>query len=137
MGNYKRINSRVVKEHVWWVERDAIGIALYDASKDQKDRFTSVTAVHEITLFYIKKGLHFENLGSATSDIKTEESDLPTQFHQYIVDKAIQYGYEQKPETLKVAMYYDNKFERGIKEGKSFANRGRISGMRTVKQHSY
>lgn len=137
MSNYKRVNMRVTKEHVWWVERDAIGIALYDAGSDASSRFTSVDAVHQITLFYIKKGLPFFNLDHASSDIKTEESDLPTQFHQYIVDKAIQYGYEERPETLKIALYYENKFERGVKEGKSFANRGRISGMRTVQQHSF
>ena len=136
MSNYKRAH-RVTKEHVWWVERDAMGIALYDASQDAKNAFTSVDAVHAITLSYIKKGTHFLTLDHDDSEIYLEESDLPTQFHQTIVDKAIQYGYEEKPETLKVAMYYENKFERGVKEGKSFANRGRISGMRSVQQHSF
>ena len=67
----------------------------------------------------------------------TEQSEIPKQFHQYIVDKAIQLGYETKPEMIQMAPYFEKKFEKGIKEGKSFANRGRISGMRTVKQTSF
>ena len=67
----------------------------------------------------------------------TEQSDLPIQFHQYLVDKAIQKGYEYKPEMIQMAPYFERKFEKGIKEGKMFANRGRISGFRRVQQSSY
>ena len=67
----------------------------------------------------------------------TEQSELPTQFHQYLVDKAIQLGYEQTQDGLGQAMYFENKFERGIKEAKTFKSRGRVSGATTIKQHSF
>ena len=66
-----------------------------------------------------------------------EQSELPTQFHQYLVDKAIQLGYETKPDMIAMAPYFEKKFEKGIKEGKTFANRGRISGRRRIVQHSF
>ena len=56
---------------------------------------------------------------------------------QYLVDKAIQLGYETKPDMIAMAPYFEKKFEKGIKEGKSFANRGRISGRRRIVQHSF
>ena len=142
MGHYEKLNSRQTKQHVYWVERDSIGIALYDASKSDKELFTSVEAAHTITLFYHKKALHFGVDSSGTSTLNTttlmsEDSELPTQFHQYLVDKAISMGYETKPDMIQMAPYFDSKFEKGIKEGKMYANRGRISGMRQVRQTSY
>ena len=47
-----------------------------------------------------------------------EQSELPEQFHQFLVDKAIQLGYEQKPEMIQMAGYFNQKFEKGIKEVK-------------------
>jgi hypothetical protein len=142
MGHYEKLNSRQTKQHVYWVERDSIGIALYDASKSDKELFTSVEAAHTITLFYHKKALHFGVDSSGTSTLNTttlmsEDSELPTQFHQYLVDKAISMGYETKPDMIQMAPYFDSKFEKGIKEGKTFANRGRISGRRRIVQHSF
>ena len=137
MPYYKNIYTRNIKQYVWWIERDSIGIAKHDGAQGEKNAFTSPDGIYKITLFYLKKADHFYTLDNDLSDILLEESELPVEFHQYIVDKAIQYGYEETPENLKIAMYYDNRFERGIKEGKSFANRGRVSGMRSVKQHDF
>jgi len=135
-------DSRITKQHVYWVERDSIAIALMNTNSSEKNLFTSVDAVHEITLFYHKKALHFGVDSSGTSTLTDttlmiEESEIPTQFHQYLVDKAIQLGYETKPDMIAMAPYFEKKFEKGIKEGKTFANRGRISGRRRIVQHSF
>jgi len=131
-----------ITQNVYWIERDSIGIALYDPNTTDVDRFTSLTEVLQVTLYYHKKALHFgiNQAGASTMDttgLMSEDSELPTQFHQYIVDKAIQSGYEQKPEAIQLATYFERKFEKGVKEGKTFANRNRITGMRHVSQTSY
>ena len=136
-------DSRITKQHVYWVERDSIAIAQMNTNSSEKNLFTSVDAVHEITLFYHKKATHFGidpsngNSTLETTGLMSEENDIPTQFHQYLVDKAIQLGYETKPDMIAMAPYFEKKFEKGIKEGKSFANRGRISGRRRIVQHSF
>jgi len=124
------------KENVYWVERDSIGLALYDPIARETNNFESLTSAQTVTLFYYKKADHFNTLDSA-SFAMTETSELPVQFHQYLVDRAIQLGYETKPELIQMAPYFESKFEKGIKEGKMYANRGRISGIRTVQQHNY
>jgi len=134
-NNYSRVYNRSVKENVWWVERDSIGLALYDPLASEVNRFSSLDAAYTVTLFYHKKADHFATLDSSTS--MATESEIPVQFHQYLVDKVIQKGYETKPEMIQMAPYFERKFEKGIKEGKTFKNRNRISGIRTVKQHSY
>jgi hypothetical protein len=136
MPNYSTIYDRNVKQWVWWVERDSIGIALHDPMEEEKNQYASPVDIRKITLFYHKKADHFNTLDSGSSAM-TEQSELPTQFHQYLVDKAIQLGYEQTQDGMGQALYFENKFERGIKEAKTFKSRGRVSGATTVKQHSF
>tara|TARA_Y100001973_G_C5199396_1_gene336546 strand:- start:295 stop:699 length:405 start_codon:yes stop_codon:yes gene_type:complete len=126
----------ISKHKVYWIERDSIGLAEYDSTKTEKDQFTSLTSALTVTLFYYKKADHFNTLDSENSAM-TEQSELPLQFHQYLVDRAVQLGYETKPDMIQMAPYFERKFEKGIKEGKMFANRGRISGVRHVKQSSF
>ena len=145
-NNYSRVYNKSVKENVWWIERDSIGLALYDPLASEVNRFASLSSALTVTLFYHKKADHFGRQialdGTVTdttnnSNLMDEQSDLPEQFHQYLVDKAIQSGYEQKPEMIQMAGYFERKFEKGIKEGKTYKNRNRISGIRHVRQSDY
>ena len=145
-NNYSRVYNKSVKENVWWIERDSIGLALYDPLASEVNRFASLSSALTVTLFYHKKADHFGRQialdGTVTdttnnSNLKDEQSELPEQFHQYLVDKAIQSGYEQKPEMIQMAGYFERKFEKGIKEGKTYKNRNRISGIRHVRQSDY
>lgn len=145
-NNYSRVYNKSTKENVWWIERDSIGLALYDPLASEINRFTSLTSALTVTLFYHKKADHFGRQialdGTVTdttnnSNLMDEQSELPEQFHQYLVDKAIQSGYEQKPEMIQMAGYFERKFEKGIKEGKTYKNRNRISGTRHVRQSNY
>ena len=145
-NNYSRVYNKSIKENVWWIERDSIGLALYDPLATEVNRFTSLTSALTVTLFYHKKADHFGRQialdGTVTDTTNTtalmdEQSELPEQFHQFLVDKAIQLGYEQKPEMIQMAGYFNQKFEKGIKEGKAYKNRNRISGIRHVRQSSY
>ena len=131
-----KLHNKTYKQNVWWIERDSIGISLYDSREVETQQFTSPNTVSTITLFYHKKADHFNTLDSSSSSMG-EISELPTQFHQYLVDKAIQLGYEQSSDDIGKALYFENKFERGIREGKTFKSRGRVSGATTVKQHSF
>lgn len=145
-NNYSRVYNKSTKENVWWIERDSIGLALYDPLASEINRFTSLTSALTVTLFYHKKADHFGRQialdGTVTDTTNTttlmdEYSELPEQFHQFLVDKAIQLGYEQKPEMIQMAGYFNQKFEKGIKEGKAYKNRNKISGMRHVRQSNY
>lgn len=145
-NNYSRVYNKSTKENVWWIERDSIGLALYDPLASEINRFTSLTSALTVTLFYHKKADHFGRqiaLDGAVTDttnnanLMDEQNELPEQFHQYLVDKAIQSGYEQKPEMIQMAGYFERKFEKGIKEGKTYKNRNRISGTRHVRQSNY
>lgn len=127
--------NTITKHKVYWIERDSIGLSEYDSTRTGKNAYTSLTSALTVTLFYYKKATHFNTLDNNTA--MTEQSEIPLQFHQYLVDRVVQLGYEQKPEMIQMAPYFEQKFEKGIKEGKMFANRGRVSGIRHVKQSSF
>jgi hypothetical protein len=131
--NYNRIYTKVSKQYVWWIERDSIGIALLDPMTSQKNTFSSPDAAYTITIFYYKKPTALKTLDTAGADL-TDIPDIPTQFHQYLIDRAIQLGYEQAADP-RMSSYFEKKYEKGVKEGKTFANRGRISGSFSIQQH--
>tara|TARA_R100001443_G_scaffold116880_1_gene138931 strand:+ start:3420 stop:3884 length:465 start_codon:yes stop_codon:yes gene_type:complete len=140
----------VPAQFVWWTERGAIWVAKYDPSKDEASQFASPTdATKDVHIYYYQKGdpFKFEDqsvddravsgslyLGASVSgsagsykvgkDFLSQRSDIPEQFHEYLVDKAIQLGHEKKG-TLDIAQYYGMKFEKGVKLGKRFAYQAR------------
>lgn len=130
IDNWKGAHSTT--QWVWWTERDAIGIAKYNPSNE---KFTSASVDEndkKITLFYYKKASDFEE-PSSDNFSWTATSELSSQFHDYIVSKAIALGYERKPDQLQLAMYFHDKFEKGIKEGRAYAYRARAGTVKYIK----
>ena len=137
-------------QHVWWTERGAIWISYYDPRLSEASQFKSPSdSSKDVHIFYYKKAdpFKFENqavddrsvvssfyleskvTGSAgsykvSSSFLDQKSEIPEQFHEYLVDRAIQLGHEKKG-TLDIAQYYMMKFEAGIKLGKRFAYQAR------------
>ena len=129
-------NKYSSNQWVWWTERDAVGIAKFNPNSE---RFNSPGADQDgkkITLFYYKKATAFTE-PSSNSFSWTATSDFPGQFHDYIVAKAIALGYEKKPEQLQLAMYFHEKFEKGVKEGRKFAYRARAGTVKYIKPVSF
>ena len=125
-------NKYATNQWVWWTERDAVGIAKFNPNSE---RFTSPAASQngkKITLFYYKKATAFTE-PSSDSFSWAATSDFPAQFHDYIVAKAIALGYEKKPEQLQLALYFHEKFEKGVREGRNYAYRARTGTVKYVK----
>jgi hypothetical protein len=142
--------ARINAQYVYWTERGAIWIAYYDSSKHGADRYTSPTdSSKDVHIYYYKKADPFkfegqsvddravsgsQYLGATVSgsagsyevgaDFLGQRSDIPEQYHEYLVDRAIQLGHEKKAQ-LDIAQYYNQKFEKGVKLGKRFAYQAR------------
>tara|TARA_R110000822_G_scaffold75287_2_gene181062 strand:- start:634 stop:1098 length:465 start_codon:yes stop_codon:yes gene_type:complete len=137
-------------QHVWWTERGAIWIAHYNPRLSEKDQFTSPSdSSKDVHIYYYKKadpfkfegqsvddrsvvsGLYLNATTSGTAgtykvgtDFLNQRSEIPEQYHEYLVDRAIQLGHEKKGQ-LDFAQYYRQKFEVGVKLGKRFAYQAR------------
>lgn len=122
---------------VWWIERDGIGIAKYNpVATTDASRFDSPDKARAIYLYYYKKANHFTE-PSSSSAWETEINELPSQFHEHLVEKAIQYGYEMKPEGIGQAQYFGAKFDLGVKRGRKFAYRGRTGTIKMTSPTDY
>ena len=53
------------------------------------------------------------------------------------MEKAIQYGYEMKPEGVGQAQYFGAKFDQGVKRGRKFAYRGRTGTIKMASPTDY
>jgi len=145
-----------LSQWLWWVERDSVLLAYYDASTDE---FSSPTeAGKTVTLLYIQRpdkflvtgesperdgfdggdGTKNDYLGVDTLDANTlmkadkmfeQECEIPEQFHEALIARVIAQGYERKPETLPLSTHFMNKYERGIKEARTYSIRGRDGSM--------
>ena len=112
----------------YFVDRDAIAIVKRSVSSGE-NTYSSPTEAKTVTIFAIKKPNLFINASTGTSNTNTgynEQVDIPEEFQQGIVAKAIQKGYELNIETLPAAQYFENQFEKSVREGKRYANTGRV-----------
>ena len=116
------------RKFAWWVERDAIAIVKRSIENSQ-NTYASPPAGKTVTIFAIKKPNLFINANTGASNSTTgytEEVDIPQEFQDAIVAKAIQRGYELNVESLAAAQYWENQFEKGVREGKKYSNTGRV-----------
>jgi hypothetical protein len=145
-----------LSQWLWWVERDSVLLAYYNASSDE---FTSPSEAGKVvTLLYIQRpdkflvtgespardgfdgtdGTKNDYLGTDTLDTDTkmkadkmleQECEIPEQFHETLIARVIAQGYERKPETLPLAAHFMGKYEKGLREAKTYSIRGRDGSM--------
>lgn len=113
------------QDHVYWIERNGIGIAKHDSSEDTDNRFTGPAGSKTVTIFGPK-------YADALTTTLSGTSEIPSEFHDALVFRAVQRGYEvkmsQNPEMAKNASYFQGGFERVLKEGMKYANTDRTGG---------
>ena len=138
-----------LSQTVWWVERDSLLIAYYDAGIGKFINHTDTTK--KISILYIQRpdkflvpgetperdgfvaGDTYLNtlLSNATPALVTEttyltqECEIPEQFHEVLIQRVIANGYERKIETLKLSMHFMSKYENGVRKGRQYSYKGR------------
>ena len=122
------------QDHVYWIERDKIGIAKYAPNEDKDNQFTGPAVGKAITLFVVKEAT------ALTTDL-TEVPGIPEEFHDALIFRAIQRGYELKMAqditVVQTASYFRAGFEKAVKEGKKYANKGRDGSSWHIKHHDF
>jgi len=119
---------------VYWIERDAVAIA------DTSDyvNFKSPTDVKQVTLFVTTEDEKFVSTNTHSTSIGlTESSSFPEEFHEALALKVIQQGYEQKPELIQMATYFENQYNLKVAEAKRVANKGLDGSTYSIKGYDY
>jgi len=116
----------------WWLKGETIGIG-YLATDDNEN--LSLTAVDEAKTVSVVYDEELPDL-SALTDVPS----IPSRFHEAIVAKAIQKGFELNPDPnfLQVAQYWKLEFELGLKRIQEFKNKAYTKVVRIIKtNHPY
>ena len=112
-----------MKERAWYIDKlSKIGIVEKATNAVTKDGYTSdwasISEVKDVRMYTI----------SRDNDIDINEPtntwvQIPEQFHETIVYKAIANGYKDPRNIeLQTAQYFDNEYTLGVKEAKKFAS---------------
>tara|TARA_R110002051_G_scaffold324486_1_gene421988 strand:- start:1928 stop:2362 length:435 start_codon:yes stop_codon:yes gene_type:complete len=112
----------------YWVERDAIAIIVRSIG-NTSTTYNSPSEVKTVTIFAVKKPNKFISADTGVSNTTTgynQEPDISEEFRHAVVAKAIQRGYELNPTTLQAASYWERQYDLGVREGKRYANTGRV-----------
>jgi|TARA_R110002020_G_scaffold258800_9_gene472651 hypothetical protein len=113
------------KKRFWFIDtsttRARMGIAEQANSVLTKDGYTTdfkaITEVKDITIYAIARDYDL-----TVNNMATTWSQIPIQFHEVIVNKAIANGYkEPRNMDIQVAQYFDNEYLLGLKEAKKFS----------------
>lgn len=113
----------------WWVEDEKIGLVYRDLTNSE-DNYSSPSIVKEVTVggVFVPNTFVSGDTGSANETGMTEESNIPSEFHEAIVQRAIQRGYETKPEMIQLAIYFGDRYEMCVRRAKRKANTKGIVG---------
>ena len=110
------------KDYFWWRKNDSIGIGYIS-----DNALTAPSEAVEIKVFY----------GKALQELRYDElqgsPQLPEQFHEALVYKAIQTGYERKPEAIQIAAYWKLQFENLLSRIQEFKNTSRTFATKLVR----
>tara|TARA_X000001382_G_C3148887_1_gene172239 strand:- start:425 stop:901 length:477 start_codon:yes stop_codon:yes gene_type:complete len=147
-----------LSQWLWWTERDSILIAYYDAGSD---KFTSPSSADagnnvKINILFVQRPTPFLVTGETDSTGRYTGTDeynkvaldggampessyldqvceIPEQFHEALVSRAIANGYERAANTIPLSQHFHNKYEKGVKEAKTYSIRGRDGTLNVIR----
>ena len=116
-------------KYAWWIEDEKIALVYADTSNTE-DEYSSPSVAKTVTVkgvFAPDKFVLADTSATTGEAGMQEECTLPKEFHDALIMKAVQKGYEIKPEAIQLTAYYAAQWEKSIIEGKRKANTGGLA----------
>ena len=112
----------------WYAERKRLAIVSVNSSATAvDDLYINIPTGSKVRIYGAKIPEHF------SSDHDTLD-EMPEQFHEAIVYKAISMGYEVPPNlNPEMALYFKAQYEEKLKEAKKWKKQSRVGGPRFLK----
>ena len=110
------------KQRAWYIDRLLrIGLVEKATNAVTKDGYTSdwqsISEVKDLRMYTISRDADL-----AINSMTSTWAQIPDQFHEVIVSKAIATGYKDpRHMDFDIAQYFDNEYEKGVKRVKKFA----------------
>ena len=125
------------KQRAWFVDKlNRIGIVEKGNSVVTKDNYTSnwksISQIKDLRLYTISRDADL-----AVNAVTQSFAQIPNQFHETIVYKAIATGYKDPRHLdLQIAQYFDQEYAIGVKEAKKYS-KSNYQSTGTIKGQDY
>ena len=140
------------KNRYWFVKRNQLGIVEDSTGGGQINgvvkKYQNVSGSLNVTMDVIKKQKHFNSTevpslsndwhfeGSSAMDQKPH--DIPEQFHEAIIYKAVALGYEIKADfDPNKVQYFEGRYAEAVKKAKAFSRRYYNGGTYRIKVQDF
>ena len=113
----------------WFAERNRLALVLVNERKTSiEDLYQNIPTGSKVRIYGSKIAQHFDE----DNNVLTE---LPEQFHEAIVYKAIASGYEIPPtQNFQAAQYFNAAYAELVKQASKWKKMGRVTGVKHIKQ---
>ena len=124
------------KKMRWYIERNRIAIFQLDETATQEeDKYINLVATDEkeyaVRLYGNKIAQHF-----TADNVLLDE--IPEQYHEAIVQKAVGWGYEIPPtQNFQSAMYFHKMYEDTVSRAIKWKRMGRTGGWGKIKEDNW
>jgi len=116
----------------WYIERNRLAVVqVNDSANIVDDLYNNIPLGSELRIYGGKIAEHFSASNNSLDEI-------PEQFHEAIVYKAIATGYETPPNLdPNLASYFKGEYNQLIKKAKKWKKMGRTGGYATISPRDY
>tara|TARA_R100000458_G_scaffold53525_1_gene55842 strand:+ start:1352 stop:1741 length:390 start_codon:yes stop_codon:yes gene_type:complete len=110
------------KQRAWFIDKLLkLGIVEKGDNVTTRDGYTSnwksISEAKDLRIYAISRDLDL-----AADNLTNTWSQIPAQFHEVIINKAIANGYKDpRHMELNTAQYFDAEYEKGIREAKKYS----------------
>jgi hypothetical protein len=125
------------KQRAWFIDKlSKLGLVEKGTNVVTKDGYTSdwksITEVKDLRIYAISRDSDL-----TANNMTATWSQIPSQFHDAIINKAICYGYKDPRHIdLELSSYFDGEFFKGVKRAKKFA-RSNYQAVGFVRQQDF
>lgn len=111
---------------VYWIDGEYLGIADYNFDDDSWTNLTDEVGLN-MRIERIAKAAHFILPKETATYTRTQESEIPEDYHEALIYKVFKYMYEGSVSTINLAQYNKNEYNELVKKAKKEARKRKSS----------
>ena len=121
----------------WLIERNRLSLFRYDeTATKEEDMYLNLKLDDSLDTYSVR--LYGNKIAQYFDEDTTTLPEIPEQYHEAIVQKAVAWGYEIPPnQNLETAMYFHKMYEDTVTRAKKWKRTGRTGGWGKVKEDNW
>ena len=121
----------------WLIERNRLSLFRYDdTATKEEDMYLNLELDDDLDTYTVR--LYGNKIAQYFDESVTTLPEIPEQYHEAIVQKAVAWGYEIPPnQNIEVAMYFHKMYEDTCTRAKKWKRTGRTGGWGKIREDNW